>query len=74
MDIMMPVMDGLEATKTIRSMGRADAQSVTIVAMTANAFAEDIHKSLESGMDYHLSKPFDKEKLREIVSRICGKA
>ena len=67
MDVMMPVMDGLTATKQIRSLARPDAKTVPIVAMTANAFAEDIHKSLDSGMNYHLSKPFEKKQLLEIL-------
>lgn len=70
MDIMMPIIDGLEATRQIRNMDRSDAETVTIVAMTANAFAEDIDRSMKSGMDYHLSKPFDREKLKEIVGSI----
>lgn len=70
MDIMMPIMDGFEATKAIRSMGRPDSDSVSIVAMTANAFAEDVNKSLESGMNYHLSKPFDKKQLNAILTDI----
>lgn len=59
MDIMMPVMDGLAATKAIRGMCHPDAKSVVIIAMTANAYEEDIKKSLEAGMDAHLSKPID---------------
>lgn len=57
MDIMMPVLDGLEATRKIRSMEREDAGSIPIIAMTANAFDEDVKKCLEAGMDAHLSKP-----------------
>lgn len=70
MDIMMPIMDGIEATKMIRSMGRKDSDSICIVAMTANAFAEDVNKSLENGMNYHLSKPFDKKQLNAILADI----
>ena len=70
MDIMMPRMDGLEATRRIRKSGREDAATIPIVAMTANAFAEDIHKSKESGMNYHLSKPFDKEQLKSILVKV----
>ena len=70
MDIMMPRMDGLEATRRIRKSGREDATTISIVAMTANAFAEDIHKSKESGMNYHLSKPFDKEQLKAILVKV----
>lgn len=59
MDIMMPIMDGLEATKKIRAMARADALAVPIIAMSANAFEEDIEKSLQAGMNAHLIKPLD---------------
>lgn len=70
MDIMMPVMDGLTATQLLRALPREDAQTVQIVAMTANAFNEDIHKSLESGMNFHLSKPFDREQLHCILCKV----
>ena len=63
MDIMMPVMDGLEATRQIRSMERPDAKAVPIIAMSANAFKEDIQKSLEAGMNAHLTKPIDGPKV-----------
>ena len=59
MDIQMPVMDGLEATKEIRRLARPDAAQVPIVAMTANAFNEDMRKSVESGMNGHLAKPIE---------------
>ena len=58
MDIRMPVMDGIEATRAIRSLPRADAKSVSIIAMTANAFEEDVQKCLSAGMNAHLAKPF----------------
>jgi len=67
MDIMMPTMDGLTAAKEIRKIKRSDANKIPIVAMTANAFADDVHKTLESGMNYHLSKPFEKEQMRQIL-------
>lgn len=57
MDIMMPITNGLECTKEIRGLGRPDAQTIPIIAMTANAFDEDIKKSREAGMNAHLSKP-----------------
>ncbi len=63
MDIMMPVMDGLEATRTIRKMPRSDATTVPIIAMTANAFQEDRQRVLEAGMNEHLTKPLESEKL-----------
>jgi signal transduction histidine kinase/ActR/RegA family two-component response regulator len=70
MDIMMPVMDGLKATQLIRSLDREDSKNIGIVAMTANAFLEDVNKSLESGMNYHLIKPFDKTKLLRILFKV----
>ena len=57
MDIMMPVMDGLTATKTIRSLKHPDAETIPIIAMTANAFREDKEKCLAAGMNAHLAKP-----------------
>ena len=63
MDLRMPVMDGLEAARTIRSLERADAKTVPILALTANAFEEDVRNSLEAGMNEHLAKPVDTELL-----------
>lgn len=74
MDIRMPVMDGLEATKRIRTLGRADSRSIPIIAMTANAFDEDMKKSIESGMNGHLTKPIDIEKLYKVLQETIGKA
>jgi CheY-like chemotaxis protein len=59
MDIMMPVMDGITAAKTIRAMEREDAKTIPIIAMTANAYEEDIQKTHDAGMNAHLSKPID---------------
>ena len=59
MDIMMPVMNGYEATKMIRSLDREDAKVIPIIAMTANAFAEDANKALSVGMNDHVAKPID---------------
>ena len=59
MDIMMPVMDGIEATKAIRNLPREDAKTIPIIAMTANAFAQDREKVFEVGMNEHLTKPVD---------------
>lgn len=59
MDIRMPVMNGLEATAAIRKLGRSDAEQIPIIAMTANAYDEDMQKSLDAGMDAHLSKPIE---------------
>ncbi len=67
MDIQMPVMDGYEAAKRIRALSRSDAGSVWIVAMTANAFVEDIRMSRNAGMNEHCSKPVDPDKLHEIL-------
>ncbi len=69
MDIQMPVMDGYEAARRIRRLNRPDAGEVFIVAMTANAFVEDIRLSREAGMNDHISKPIDFEHLKEILSR-----
>jgi signal transduction histidine kinase/ActR/RegA family two-component response regulator len=63
MDIMMPVMDGLTATKKIRQLNRADAKTIPIIAMTANAYAEDIQKTKDAGMNTHLSKPINVDML-----------
>lgn len=73
MDIQMPVMDGLEAARQIRAMERADASAVTIVSMTANAFAEDRQRSMEAGMNAHITKPLDVEQLLECLDRWCGR-
>ena len=67
MDIMMPIMDGLEAARQIRSMNRADALAIPIIAMSANAFEEDIKKSLEAGMNAHLIKPLDGKKVTDTM-------
>ena len=67
MDIMMPVMDGLTATKTIRSLKHPDAETIPIVAMTANAFEEDRKKAFEKGMNGHIAKPVDAEKVKKTI-------
>ena len=67
MDIMMPVMDGLDATRYIRSLKREDAQEIPIFAMTANAFIEDINQSKEAGMNEHFSKPLDMEQVIKTI-------
>ncbi len=68
MDVMMPVMGGYDATRAIRSLLRADARNVPIVAMTANAFVEDRRQAREAGMDEHLTKPLDSDKLVNTVA------
>ncbi len=72
MDLMMPVMSGLEAARTIRSMDRPDAQSVPIIALSANAFAEDVAMSKGAGMDAHLSKPIDINRLCHTMCRLIN--
>jgi CheY-like chemotaxis protein/nitrogen-specific signal transduction histidine kinase len=69
MDIRMPVMDGLEATKLIRTSEKEDARTVPIIATTANAFDEDTKKSMDSGMDGHISKPIEVKHLYEMVNK-----
>ena len=69
MDIQMPVMDGYEATRQIRALPRPDAAGIWIVAMTANAFVEDMRLSREAGMNEHLSKPVDLERMQEILRK-----
>lgn len=71
MDIMMPKMDGLEATREIRKLERVDAKKVLIFAMTANAFAEDAKRSLEAGMNEHLAKPLEVETVVEMICKYC---
>ena len=71
MDIMMPVMDGLTATKTIRSLKHPDAETIPIIAMTANAFREDKEKCLAAGMNAHLAKPIKIENVKRILCEYC---
>ena len=70
MDIMMPVMNGYEATKMIRSLDREDAKEVPIIAMTANAFTEDRIRAKEAGMDEHIAKPVDVGLLIKVIHRL----
>ena len=70
MDIMMPVMNGYEAAKMIRSMDREDAKTIPVIAMTANAFTEDRIKAKEAGMDEHISKPIDMKLLVKIIHEL----
>ena len=71
MDIMMPNMDGITATKRIRTMNRQDAKDIPIIAMTANAFEEDARRCMEAGMNAHLSKPFQMKKVIETIAEFC---
>ena len=73
MDVMMPKIDGLEATRTIRSLSRPDATQIPIIAMTANAFDEDSRSCLEAGMNAHLPKPFRIEDVVNTLARLCSK-
>lgn len=72
MDIMMPVMDGYQATRAIRGSGKKDAEMIPIIAMTANAFAEDKRKTMEAGMDAHLSKPINVPELMDTIRKFCA--
>ena len=72
MDIMMPVMNGYDATKKIRSLGREDAKVIPIIAMTANAFTEDRIRAKAAGMDEHIAKPVDVELLVKVIHKLVG--
>ena len=70
MDIRMPEMDGLEATRRIRAMDREDAKTIPIIALTANAFDEDVQRSMQAGLNAHLSKPVQPELLYETLESL----
>ena len=72
MDMRMPVMDGLTATREIRKLDRPDAKTIPIIALTANAFEEDVKQCLQAGMDAHLSKPVDIDKLKSLLGRMLA--
>ena len=72
MDLMMPVMSGYEAARVIRSLGRSDAETVPIIALSANAFDEDIAMAKDAGMNEHLAKPVDIRKMFQAMSRLKG--
>jgi signal transduction histidine kinase/ActR/RegA family two-component response regulator len=72
MDVRMPVMNGLEATRKIRALDREDAGSVPVIAMTADAFADDMHKTLEAGMNDHLAKPVEPKVMFSTLARWIG--
>lgn len=74
MDIRMPIMDGLEATKAIRLLDRGDSKTIPIIAMTANAFEEDVKMSLAAGMNAHLAKPIDPKKLYDTIISLIQKS
>jgi two-component system sensor histidine kinase/response regulator len=67
MDVQMPVMGGIEATKCLRSLKRPDAKKIPIIAMTGNAFSEDVEHCLEAGMNAHLAKPIEPKKMFETI-------
>ena len=70
MDVQMPEMNGLDATRAIRALDRPDARAVPIIAMTANAFVEDVKNSLDAGMDAHISKPLDMDKVFSTIDSL----
>ena len=70
MDVMMPVMDGLAATRCIRESDHSDSKTVPIVAMTANVFEEDVKKSFDAGMNAHLSKPVDIKQMYAVLDEL----
>ena len=70
MDMRMPVMDGLEATRAIRALDHGDATTVPIIALTANAFEEDVQRSMQAGLNAHLSKPVEPEILFETLETL----
>ena len=70
MDVRMPEMDGLEATAAIRALNRGDAKFIPIIALTANAFDEDVQQSLQAGMTAHLSKPVEPEHLYDTLAAL----
>lgn len=73
MDVMMPVMDGLEAARYIRWSNKENARDIPIIAMTANAFTEDRRRVLEAGMNEHLAKPLESDVLIKTIANYCGK-
>ena len=73
MDVRMPVMDGLTATRTIRALNRPDAKAIPIIALTANVFDEDVEHSLAAGMHAHLVKPVDPDLLMKTLAETIGK-
>ena len=74
MDVRMPVMDGLEAAAAIRALDRPDAKTIPIIALTANAFDEDVQRSLQAGMNAHLSKPVDSDHLFQTLGELIYEA
>ena len=73
MDVAMPKMDGLAATRAIRALDRLDAASIPIIAMTGNAFQEDVRECLEAGMNAHIAKPIDAAKAERVIAKAMGR-
>ena len=74
MDVRMPEMDGLEATKAIRALDREDAKRIPVIALTANAFDEDVQLSMQAGMNAHLNKPVEADHLIRILGELIYEA
>lgn len=72
MDVVMPKMDGLAATRAIRALARPDAATIPIIAMTGNAFQEDVQECLEAGMNAHIAKPIDVAKAERVITKVVG--
>lgn len=72
MDVVMPKMDGLAATRAIRALDRPDAATIPIIAMTGNAFQEDVRECLEAGMNAHIAKPIDMAKAERVITKVVG--
>ena len=72
MDVQMPVMNGYEAARAIRALDRPDAAGVPIIAMTANAFASDVSQAVSAGMNGHIAKPVEFEKLAALLQDVTG--
>ena len=72
MDIQMPLMNGYEATAAIRAMDRPDAATVPIYAMTANTFDEDVRQVKDAGMNGHIGKPYNPQKLHQVLAHVLG--
>ena len=72
LDVVMPVMDGYQAARAIRGSGKKDAEMIPIIAITANAFVEDKRKTMEAGMDAHLSKPLNVQELMDTIRKFCA--
>lgn len=74
MDVRMPLMDGVATTRAIRALDREDARTVPIIAMTADAFPDDVRKCLDAGMNEHIAKPLDPDRVRDVLRREIGVA